>query len=119
MDYVTSSGVKENKIGFANKIDNFGVEILDEGALRPTRPKNDHNAEKHDDETIPDDDNKLVFHGDKDEAQTDQNLLPLGNPNPSHSTNQKARKAPISCKILNLDLYDSLKSFQDTNLSVL
>ena len=85
-DYVTSSGyilgtpflrafmilleVEGNKIGFANKINNFGAEILGEGAPGPVRPKNDHNAEKHDDETIPDD-NKPIIDGDKDDAQTD------------------------------------------------
>ena len=81
-DYVTSSGyilgtpflrafmilldVNENKIGFANKINNFGAEILGEGAPGPVRPKNDH--DKHDDETIPDD-NKSDR--DKDDGQTD------------------------------------------------
>lgn len=106
-DYLTSSGyilgtpflrafmilldTERNKIGFANKINNFGAEILGEGAPGPARPKNDH-SEKHDDETIPDDNKPEIIDDDEKDAQTDQEIPSPDDTNPSNPSSQNQLK---------------------------
>lgn len=62
----------KNRVGFANKINNYGAEILGEGAPGPARPKNEHGLDRKED---PEDDD--VHDNTGDQTGTD---VPVDDP---------------------------------------